>query len=325
LTSPDIRWETERQGVPGQLDPDVDSILELIALRGVPKISELPVAEARREFQRQLDKTNPPAPAGVVAADFHIPGPGGRLPLRRYSPGGQPAGQGTLLFFHGGGFVLGDLASHDPICRIIAARTGSTVIAVDYRLAPEHPYPAAVEDAFAALQWLAAEGPAAEPLGVCGDSAGGSLAAVAALHARDRGLPLALQILVYPAVDQGGDFASRRRLAEGHLLTEADIIWFGQHYFCRPDTPILDWTASPLRASSHAGVAPAVILTAGFDPLCDEGAAYAAALAAANVPVRHVRLEGAIHGCLGLARLLDCGRQALDEICAAWGAVLPGT
>jgi acetyl esterase len=252
----------------------------------------------------------------VSAEDVVLPGPGGPLTLRLYRPA-REAAAAVLLYLHGGGFVVGGLDSHDAICRVIAAETGTRVAALDYRLAPEHPFPAAVDDTRAALDWLAGRHAV---LGVAGDSAGGTQAAVAALHARDRDIRLALQALVYPAVDQGGDHASRRRLAEGYLLSEDDIRWFGRQYFGdRP--PVLTPDASPLRAPSHAGLAPALVVTCGFDPLCDEGGAYVATLAAAGVPVRHLRLEGGLHGCLNLARVLDCGRVALREMCRAWADV----
>ncbi len=316
----DLVWGTHSVGQPGHLDEDVALVLARVAEKGLPKISQLTVAAARQEFLTQVTKTNPPAPDGVDATDLCIAGPGGPLPLRIYRATPQPVG--TLVYYHGGGFVLGGIASHDPICRSIAKQSGSTVVAVDYRLAPEHPYPAAVDDALAALDWAAAGPPELDdgtgPLGVAGDSAGGTLAAVAALAARDRGIRLALQILAYPAVDQTGGHASRQRLAEGYLLTGDDIAWFGRQYFGDTGNRLDEPAASPLRALSHAGLAPALVITAGFDPLADEGAAYAARLVAAGVAVRHLRLEGAIHGCLGLARWLVCGRRALDEIATAW-------
>lgn len=307
-------------GTPGKLDDDVAFILARAGELKLPPLGSLGPVEARAEFARRLSRTNPPAPEGVAAEDIAIPGPGGALPIRVYRPAAAPAVKAALLYFHGGGFVVGDLDTHDSICRIIAARTGSLVASVHYRMGPEHPYPAAIADGTAALTWLA-EGPGRGlVLGVAGDSAGGTLAAVTALHARDLGIGLARQILIYPAVDQGGDFPSRRRLAEGYLLTEADIRWFTAQYFVGHPDPVLEPDASPLRAASHAGLAPALVLTCGFDPLVDEGKAYAAALRRAGVPVREICLEGAIHGCLGLAAYLACGRAALDRICDSWTA-----
>jgi len=303
-------------GTPGRLDEDLAFVLAKAAELNLPKLGDLGPVEGRAEFARRVARTNPPAPEGIVAEDFTI----GGIPARRYQPQGGPRGKALLLYFHGGGFVVGDLETHDPHCRALAADSGSVVVAVDYRLAPENPYPAAIEDGIAALKWAAREY-AGWKLGVAGDSAGGTLAAVVALHARDLDIPLALQMLIYPAVDQRGDFPSRVRLASGYLLTQADIDWFTEQYFVGRRSPVLEPDASPLRAASHAGLAPALVLTCGFDPLVDEGDAYAQALKRAGVPVRHVRLEGSIHGCLGLAGYVASGKAALAEVCRAWGAV----
>jgi acetyl esterase len=310
-------------GTPGRLDDDVAFVLAKAAELNLPKIGTLGAAGAREEFARRVARTNPPAPEGVAAEDIRVAG----IPARRYVLQGGDVLQGgarakaALLYFHGGGFVVGGLETHDPHCRALAAESGSVVVALDYRLAPEHRYPAPIDDGTAALRWLAAKYPG-WILGVAGDSAGGTLAAVTALHARDQGIGLALQMLIYPAVDQAGEFPSRRRLAEGHLLTQADIDWFTEQYFGQNHTPVLAPNASPLRAPSHAGVAPALVLTCGFDPLVDEGDAYAQALKAAGVPLRHVRLEGSIHGCLGLAGYVGSGKTALAEMCRTWSSVV---
>ncbi|CUW40463.1 Esterase/lipase [Magnetospirillum sp. XM-1] len=304
-------------GMPGRLDDDIAFVLAKAAELNLPKLGELGPVAGRAEFARRLSRTNPPAPEGVLAEDFAIAG----IPARRYQPVGGPRAKALLLYFHGGGFVVGDLETHDPHCRALAAESGSVVVAVHYRLAPEHPYPAAIQDGLAALKWAAAEYPGWK-LGLAGDSAGGTLSAVVALHARDLGIGLALQMLIYPAVDQKGDFPSRARLAEGYLLTQADIDWFTAQYFGQCHSPVLEPDASPLRAASHAGLAPALVLTCGFDPLVDEGDAYAEALKRAGVPVRHVRLEGSIHGCLGLAGYVSSGKAVLAEACRAWSSVL---
>ena len=304
-------------GTPGRLDEDLAFVLAKAAELNLPKLGDLGPGEGRAEFARRVARTNPPAPEGVVAEDFTI----GDIPARRYRPQGGPKAKALLLYFHGGGFVVGDLETHDPHCRSLAAESGSVVVAVDYRLAPEHPYPAAIEDGIAALKWAVGEYPGWK-LGVAGDSAGGTLAAVAALHARDLDIRLALQMLIYPAVDQRGDFPSRVRLANGYLLTQADIEWFTEQYFIGRTNPVLEPDASPLRAASHAGLAPALVLTCGFDPLVDEGDAYAQVLRRAGVPVRHVRLEGSIHGCLGLAGYVASGKAALAEMCRAWSLIV---
>jgi acetyl esterase len=307
-----------RLGTPGRLDDDVAFVLAKAAELNLPKLSSLGPVEARAEFARRLSRSNPPSPDGVEAEDILISG----IPARRYQPAGGPRGKALLLYFHGGGFVIGDLETHDPHCRALAVESGSVVVALQYRLAPEHPFPAAIEDGLAALHWAATEYPG-WTFGVAGDSAGGTLSAVVALHARELGIPLALQMLIYPAVDQKGDFSSRTRLAEGYLLTQDDIGWFTAQYFGQSHTPVLEPYASPLRAFSHAGLAPALVLTCGFDPLVDEGDAYAEALKQAEVPVRHVRLEGSIHGCLGLAGFVASGRKAQEEMCRAWKSALP--
>lgn len=303
-------------GSPGQPDADIAFVLAKAAELNLPKLASLGPVEGRAEFARRLSRTNPPAPEGVEAEDISI----GGIPARRYQPQGGAKVKALLLYFHGGGFVVGDLETHDPHCRALAAESGSVVVAVDYRMGPEHPYPAAIQDGIAALHWAAADY-AGWTLGVAGDSAGGTLSAVVALHARDLGIALAAQLLIYPAVDQAGDFPSRIRLADGYLLTQADIEWFTEQYFVGRTNPVLEPDASPLRAASHAGLAPALVLTCGFDPLVDEGDAYAEALKGAGVPVRHVRLEGSIHGCLGLAGYVQSGKQALAEVCRAWSSV----
>ncbi len=245
------------------------------------------------------------------------------MPLRLYR--GAGTGAATLLpalvFFHGGGWVVGDLETHDPMCRHLANATGCAVVAVDYRLAPEHKFPAAVEDSFAATEWVAANG--AElgidggRLAVGGDSAGGNLAAVVSLLARDRGAPrLRAQLLLYPALDFGMNHASHQRFAEGHLLTVATMRWFAEAYIRGPQD-VDDWRASPLRARDLSGLPPAYVLTAGYDPLCDEGIAYARRLEENNVAVTSRHMPGQIHGFLLMGKIVRAAGPALDEIAAA--------
>jgi len=315
-----IEWGDFSIGEKGRVDDDIAFLLAKAAELKLPPLGAQGPVAARAEFARRLSRTNPQPPEGVAAEELLI---GGGLAARRYAPAAGVRASAVLLYFHGGGFVVGDLDTHDAICRTIAARSGSWVVSVDYRMGPEHPYPAAVADGVTALRWLAAEPFATGlKLGVAGDSAGGSLAAVVALHARDQDIPLAVQILVYPATDQRGDYPSRRRLAEGYLLTQADIEWFTENYFAGRAFPVLEPDASPLLAESHGGLAPALVLTCGFDPLVDEGQAYAAKLVEAGVPVRSVCLEGSIHGSLGLAGYVASGKAALDEICASWNAAI---
>ncbi len=264
-----------------------------------------------------------PAAGGqdVEVRDLTVDGADGPLGARLYRPpaAGTP---GLVVFLHGGGWVIGSLDSHDGVCRDLAAGSGAAVLAVDYRLAPEHPFPAAVEDAWAALQWahrhadeLGADG---DRMAVAGDSAGGNLAAVTALMARDAGLALRLQLLVYPATDFSRHRPSRRENGEGYLLTEQDMVWFEGHY--RPDP--MDWRASPLLAPDHAHVAPAAVLTCEFDPLRDEGNEYAAVLAAAGVPVTARCYEGLIHASFNLYPMVPAARVMMDDACRAVAAAL---
>ena len=238
--------------------------------------------------------------------------------LVRVYPAPEPNGTG-LVWAHGGGFLFGDIdmPESDWVARQLASR-GTTVVSVDYRLAPEHPFPAAVEDSIAALEWVAANadalGLAPARLAVGGDSAGGALAAVAALHARDTGLTLRAQILLYPVTDNGDEHASYARNGAGYGLTAEGMRWYRAHYLGAADPR--DWRASPLRADRLEGSPPAFLLSCGFDPLCDEAIAYDARLREAGVAVRHSHYEGQIHGFLTRAAVIGEAGRALDEIVA---------
>ena len=227
----------------------------------------------------------------------------------------------ALVFFHGGGWVIGDLDSHDGICRHLANAARCAVASVHYRLAPEDKFPAAVEDCFAATRWLAETGAAlgidGARLAVGGDSAGGNLAAVVSILARDCGTPTLLsQFLLYPAVDFVMTRASHQRFAEGYLLTMATMRWFSEHYL-RGQEDTTDWRASPLRAADLSGVAPAFVLTAGHDPLCDEGTAYARRLEEWGVAVQHRHIEDQIHGFLMMGKIVQAAGSTLDDIAVA--------
>jgi acetyl esterase len=228
----------------------------------------------------------------VDVSEFSIPGPTGPLVARRYAPVEHGLGGGAvsalLLYFHGGGFVIGDLDTHDALCRLICRDGGVQVVSVDYRLAPEHKAPAAAEDAYAAYQWALehATGLGAARIVVGGDSAGGNLAAVVSQWARDDELPLpALQLLLYPITDQVSDTRSRTLFADGYFLSKRDMFWFGAHYLDGADVTPDDPAVSPLLAEDLSGLPPALVVTAGFDPLRDEGNRYAAALREAGVLV----------------------------------------
>ncbi len=225
----------------------------------------------------------------------------------------------VVIWFHGGGWVVGSLDSHDPVCRALANRTPCVVVAVDYRLAPEAPFPAALDDSWAATQWVAAEalklGADASRIVVAGDSAGGNLAAAVALRARDAGLELALQVLVYPVTDSDLDSESYTRLATGLNLTRAKMAWYWAQYLGGAEGSSPE--ASPLRAPDLAGVAPALVQTAEHDPLLSEGEAYAARLAEAGVPVTLTRYDGVIHGFIRMPALVAEADFSLAEIATA--------
>jgi acetyl esterase len=305
----------------GKLHPDAQKVCELIVASGRPPFETLTPAEARVAYaaSRAVLQPDPETVAEVVALE--APGPGGAIPLRLYRGNGAAKGspRPALIYFHGGGWVIGDLDSHDQVCRSIANATPCIVVSVDYRLAPEHRFPAAAEDAIAATQWIAANagklGIDAGRLAVGGDSAGGNLAAVVAIAARDHGGPrIALQILVYPATDMYMDWPSAERHAHQLPLTKAAMDWFIAHYM-RNDADKKDWRASPLRTSNLKGLPPALIVTAAFDPLSDQGEAYAKALRAAGVTVAYEPFEGQIHGFLSMGRIVADSRR-LVERCA---------
>ena len=252
--------------------------------------------------------------AGVL--DRSIPGPGGPIPVRIYTPS-SPAPRGALVYCHGSGFVIFDLDSHDAECRALCNRAGITVVSVDYRLAPEHKFPAAIEDAWSALEWTAAH--AAElgvdpaRLAVGGDSAGGNLAAVLAQLARDRGGPrLAFQLLVYPVTDLRMAHPSMDENADGYGLTKAQMAWFIAQYV-RGEADKLDPRGSPLLAKSCADLAPALVITAEYDPLRDEGEEYARRLIGAGVRTTLTRYTGMIHGVFQMHGNVDGGRAMLEQ------------
>jgi len=300
--------------------PDVQALLDLIEEAGTSPISQFGVDEAR-ELSRKMrpDETGPDV--GDVT-DRTVPGfegDGPEVPVRVYTPEGAGPFP-TVAFFHGGGFVLGDLESHDYLCREFVTESGCAVVAADYRRAPEHPFPAAVEDAYAVTQWVA-ETDALEgngDLAVMGDSAGGNLAAAVTLMARDRadGPAVDFQALIYPSVSHRTDWDSRQANNEGYYLVEADMQWFHECYHAST-VHRGNRYAYPLEACDFAGLPPATVVTAGFDPLRDEGVAYAEALADAGVAVEHRNYPAMIHGFVSMLagpREVETGHAAVAAL-----------
>jgi acetyl esterase len=305
------------------LDPQAKAVIDLVIKSGRPAYHQLSPKEARQLFKETRPAATPVPPEIGLVRDLAADGPHGPIPLRLYRPKGvvATAALPTLVFFHGGGWVIGDLDTHDVLCRQLTAEAGVGVIAVDYRLAPEHKFPVAVDDSWAATRWVAAHavelGVDTSRLAVGGDSAGGNLAAVVALLARDQGGPaLALQILIYPVTDLGAEAQSYSDFAEGFMLTRESMRWFRAHYLARADEAT-DWRVSPLRAASLAGLPPALVVTAGFDPLRDEGAAYARKLREAGVRVDAIDYGGMVHGFAGMGRLLESANRAVAHVAAS--------
>jgi acetyl esterase len=305
------------------LDPQVKTFLDLAATLNVPGFHEMPVDLARRAFRRRIPLAGPPEPVARVEDRT----PPGLARLRIYTPG-SPDPLPALVYFHGGGWVLGDLDTVDAPCRRLANAVPCVVVSVAYPLAPEHTYPIAIEDAYFATRYVVEHagelGIDPARIAVGGDSAGGNLAAVVALMARDRGgPPLAFQLLVYPIIDCDTETWSYRQFAEGFGLTRAAMRYYWSQYLSALEGR-LDPLASPLRAPDLRGLPPAFVMTAEYDVLRDEGEAYADRLRAAGVRVEGRRYEGLIHGFFTMAGQLDRGRMALDDAAAALRGGLEG-
>ncbi|CAI9416552.1 alpha/beta hydrolase [Nocardioides sp. T2.26MG-1] len=308
------------------VDPQIAALLEFIASVEAKPMSEGTPAEARHGFRTLAVDLRDPAAVPDVASveDTTVAGAEDDLPARVY----RPAVEGplpTIVLLHGGGFVLGDLDTHDVTARILANGCSAVVVSVDYRLAPEHPFPAPVDDAVAATQYVAdhlARLGGDDRLAVAGDSAGGNLSAVVAQAFRDEGRPLAGQLLIYPVTDMTGAYPSHAENAEGLFLDLATMAWF-QRQYTGDRTDLSDPRLSPLLGDLH-GVAPAVVVVAEYDPLRDDGLAYAEALAAAGVPVEVRTFPGLVHGFVDMGRHSVAAQQALDETCALFHQVLHG-
>ncbi|MFM7703867.1 MAG: alpha/beta hydrolase [Rubrivivax sp.] len=281
--------------------------------KGVPPTHTLTPAQARAFYRDRRAFTQPAPPPMAEVRELRA----GELPLRLYRPAGTQAGEvlPVLVYFHGGGWTIGDLDTHDVLCRQLAQACGGAVVSVDYRLGPEHRFPAAVDDCVAATRWVREQAGAlaldASRLAVGGDSAGGNLAAVVCLALREASEPLpGFQLLIYPATDMRAGAPSHTTNGQGYLLTRDSIAYYRGHYLADAQQ-WTDWRASPLLAASHQGLPPALVLTAGFDPLRDEGLQYANALSAAGVPAQYVCFERQIHGFITMGRVLDEASTAL--------------
>lgn len=307
--------------IPNDVAPDVRAMLEKVATLGLSKIQDMSPPEARAQMEALVRARDIPPPVVGKASDRTIPGPDGAIPVRVYTPDGAgDAPLPILVYFHGGGHVIGSLDTHDGPARSLCSGGNCIVVSVDYRMGPEHRFPAAVEDAWAATVWAAANageiGGDAARIAVGGDSAGGNLATVVALMARDAGAPhLAYQLLIYPLVDYrcaAAGYQSYRTYAEGYGMLEGSTMgWFADNYLRTP-ADAEDWRASPILAPDLSGLPPAIVLAAECDVLVDEGKAYTEKLRAAGVAVEYVTYEGLIHAFFPLTKIL-AGADAANE------------
>ncbi|MBV9460098.1 MAG: alpha/beta hydrolase [Bradyrhizobium sp.] len=307
-----------------RLDPDAQLMLDAMLKAGRPAFHTLTPAQARAQMLEIRAALKQVQPAVADVRDLVATGPHGDIPLRLYRAHalGESERQPVLVFFHGGGWVFGDLETHDDLCRALANAADCTVVSVDYRLAPEHKFPAAVDDAFAATRWVVGHaselGLDTSRVALGGDSAGGNLATVVSLLAiRESAFKIVYQVLLYPTTDLSLTFPSYRRAGDRFNLTANTMRWFREHYLTSLDQ-IDDWRASPLRASDVGHMPAALVVTAGCDPLCDEGEAYARLLAHNNVPVTYRLFPGQMHGFASMSGFL----RAADEVIADVGAAL---
>ncbi len=300
------------------------ALLDSVKRAGFPPIYQQPLEQARRSYSQSVGVMALPPLALPRVEDFHIPGPAGQIPARLWAASDAP-GLPVFFYLHGGGFVIGGIDTCEAMCTVLAERTGGAVVAIDYRLAPEHKFPAGLDDSFAALRWLADQGHTlgldASRMAVGGDSAGGTLAASTALMARDAGIPLVLQALFYPSVQLGMKTSSLMKYSQSTLLTWDLMHWFEKQ--TQGGAQRERWHREPLHAPSHVGVAPAWIGLAQCDPLTDDGHLYAGRLRDAGVPVVVHEWPGVIHDFINMGRFLPEAGQAHDTLAAAlkhaWG------
>lgn len=303
------------------LDPQAKALIDLVVEKGIPPIHTTPPEQARIFYAERRFFSQPDAPEVAQALDIQAPGPAGTLTLRSYRPLGSASQEvlPAIVYYHGGGHVIGDLETHDVLCRTLSNLAGCAVFAVNYRLAPEHIFPAAADDCVGATKWVHTNAAQLniDPsrIAIGGDSAGGQLAAVVALSLKQSGdFKPVLQLLIYPVTDASCERESMRTNGQGYLLTRDSMDYFYGHYM--PETWMRrDWRASPMLATDHSGLPPALVLTAGYDPLRDEGRAYADKLSAAGVPTQYICFERQIHGFMPLGRVLDEANTAV-KLCA---------
>lgn len=310
------------------LDAEARTLLDLMeeaTKAGRPKLETLPHAVGRAAVDKMSEDSEADPPEVAETIDGEFAGPGGAIRYRRYLPlGVTPGSQPTLIYYHGGGFVIGTIETHDSTCRRLANRSRCQVISIDYRLSPEHPFPAPIDDGIAAFRHVrdnaAAFGADAARLAVGGDSAGGAIAAVVCQTMRDaKEAGPAFQMLIYPATDSSRETGSRTAFAEGYFLSKGLMDWFWKAYV-PAGTDLSDLRLSPLLAKDFTGLPPAFVLTAGYDRLRDEGRAYADQLIDAGVKTTYVNYPGTIHGFFTLTRFLKQGLKANDEAAAVMGA-----
>jgi acetyl esterase len=299
------------------MDPKAQIVGEFVKSIRVPGFFP-PLPELRQQLRVMVSLMDEPAPSLPRIEDIRIPGPAGEIPARLYSSTVEKRPQPTVAYFHGGGWVQGDLETHHGLCARLAQHAGALVVAVDYRLAPEHKFPAAVDDCFAAYRWLRTKGrdlgADTTKVAVAGDSAGGNLSAVVSQLAASSGVPVpTCQVLIYPAVDFSTETDSHREMVDGHVIPRDRILWYGEQYL-RSEADKADLRASPLRAPSLAGQPPALIVTAGFDPLRDEGRAYGDRLREAGVDVVYREYPGQIHAFVSLIKAIPQGLACTLEV-----------
>jgi acetyl esterase len=301
------------------LDPQAAALLKLLQDNRVPPVYTQTPAQAREAYRARRGYSQPAPPNVGSVSDHAVEANGARFMVRAYQPCNRsPANLPALVYLHGGGWTIGDLDTHDVLCRSLCDQAGMVVVAVDYRMGPEHRFPAAYLDSLAAFQWVVSQasvlGVDATRIAIGGDSAGGNLAAAVCIGLRGQAPSPAFQLLIYPATHMHPTTESHRVNGQGYLLTREAIAWFAGHYLSDP-TDADDWRASPLLAASHAQLPPALVLTAGYDPLRDEGLQYANALSQAGVPCQYVCFERQIHGFITMGRIITEANTAVS-LCA---------